>query len=434
MNSVTIAKPSRQQLEWQDMEVGLFIHFNIETYAPEWENPQSFENLPDPDIFNPVKLNTDQWMQAAKAIGAKYAVLTTKHSTGFCLWPTGQYEYSVKRSKWRNGKGDVVAEFVDSCRRHGIKPGFYCSYWTNAFMNVRGGRVASGKREEQERYNRVFLGMLRELCSNYGELVELWFDGGIPEWGPDIGPILHKLQPNAMVFQGGKYSTIRWVGNEEGVAPYPFWNTVPKDQFLLFAQGLISNAWTDGIGEVYLPGECDTTIRGHYWFWRPSTENTVKPLDELMAIYYKSVGRGCNLLLNSNPDRDGLIPEADMKRYLEFGKEVKRRFSKPIAEGKYCNDDPTRIATVELIFEKLVKIDTFVTMEDLRNGQRIREYVIEAYLDGSYVEVVRGSSIGHKKIDKVNPITTDRVRIRILKAFTTPVEIRSFSVYCCSYS
>lgn len=432
MSSITIAKPSRQQLEWQDMEVGLFIHFNIETYAPEWESPQSFEGLPDPDMFNPVNLNTDQWMQAAEAIGAKYAILTTKHSTGFCLWPTEQYEYSVKSSKWRDGEGDVIAEFVDSCRRHGIKPGFYCSYWTNAFMKVKEGRVASGKREDQEQYNKIFLGMLRELCSNYGELVELWFDGGISEWGPDIGPILRELQPNAMVFQGGKYSTIRWIGNEEGVAPYPFWNAVPKDQLPLFAAGLISKAWTDGIGEVYLPGECDTTIREHYWFWRPNTEHTIKPLDKLMAIYYRSVGRGCNLLLNSNPDRDGLIPEADMERYLEFGQEVKRRFSKPIAEGKYYDKDPTRIATVELIFEKPVKIDTFVSMEDLRNGQKVREYVIEAYLDGGYMEVVRGSSIGHKKIDRINPIPTDRVRLRILKAFATPVEIRSFSVYCCS--
>lgn len=431
MSSIAIAKPSRQQLEWQDMEVGLFIHFNIETYAPEWENPQSFENLPDPSVFNPVKLNTDQWMQAAKAIDAKYAILTAKHSAGFCIWPTEQYEYSVKSSKWREGKGDVVAEFVNSCRKYGVKPGLYCSYWTNAFMKVKEGKVASGRREDQEQYNRVFLGMLRELCSNYGELIELWFDGGIPEWGPDIGPILRELQPNAMVFQGGKYSTIRWVGNEEGVAPYPFWNAVPKDQFPLFAAGLISRAWTDGIGEIYLPGECDTTLREHYWFWRPNTENTIKPLDKLMAIYYKSVGRGCNLLLNSNPDRDGLIPEADMRRYLEFGREIKRRFSRPIAEGKYYEGDPTKIATVELVFEKPVKIDTFVTMEDLRNGQRIREYVIEVCLDGRYIEVVRGSSIGHKKIDEIDPVTTNCARLRILKAFATPVEIRSFSAYYC---
>jgi len=430
MSGVVLARPTRQQLEWQDMEIGLFIHFNMETYV-NYTTTDLFKELPSPDLFNPVRLDTDQWMKAAEAIGAKYAVLTVKHDSGFCIWPTRQYEYSVKSSRWRDGKGDVAAEFVNSCRRHGVKPGFYCSYWTNSFLGVREGRVISGSREDQERYNRIFLGMLRELCSWYGELAELWFDGGIPGWGPDIGPILRELQPNAMVFQGGKYSTIRWVGNERGEAPYPVWNAVPRDQFPLFAAGLVSHAWTDGTGEVWLPVECDTTIRDHYWFWQPGTENTIKPLDRLMAIYYRSVGRGCNLLLNCNPDRDGLIPEADMKRYVEFGQEVRRRFSNPIAEGNYYDKDPSRTAMVELRFEEPVKVDTFVTMEDLRNGQRIREYVIEAYLDGEYVEVVRGSSVGHKKIDEIPPVTTDRVRIRVLRAFATPVEIRRFAAYYC---
>jgi len=422
-----VAKPTERQLEWHDMEIGLFIHFNMETYVGA--KKLDYNNLPDPDLFNPVRLDTDQWMQAAKAIGAKYAVLTAKHSSGFCIWPTDQYDYSVKNSKWRGGKGDVVADFVESCRKYGIKPGLYHSYWTNAYLKVKNGKVLSGDPAEQKRYNKIFLGLLRELWSNYGELAEVWFDGGIPEWGPDIGSLLRELQPNAMVFQGGKYATIRWVGNEAGVAPYPFWNVVSKDQFPLFAAGRISEAKTEGVGEVWLPGECDTTIRDHHWFWKPSTEHTLKSLDKLVSIYYTSVGRGCNLLLNSNPNRDGLIPEADMQRYVEFGAEIKRRFSMPIAGGSYYGEDPSKTAVVELGFTGPVEVDTFVTMEDLRYGQRIKEYVIEAYLDGEYKEVARGSSIGHKKIDEISPVTTRSVRIRVLDSFAKPVKIRSFTAY-----
>ena len=259
----------KRQLEWQDMEVGLFIHFNMETYAPDW-NYRSFKDYPDPNLFNPVSLDTDQWMHAAKAIGAKYAVLVAKHCSGFCIWPTDQYEYSVKQSKWQDGRGDVVADFVRSCSKYGIKPGLYVSYWTNSFLKVDRGEVIS-KPEEQQRYNDIFLELLRELLGNYGELAEIWFDGGISEKGPDIGPLLRELQPNAAVFQGGEYSTIRWVGNEDGVAPYPFWNAVPRDQLPLYAAGLVwegasPRAHTDGIGEVWSPGECDTTMRSHHWF------------------------------------------------------------------------------------------------------------------------------------------------------------------------
>lgn len=304
-------------------------------------------------------------------------------------------------------------------------------------MKVVHGEVLSKDPAAQQRYNGIFLGLLTELCSNYGELAEIWFDGGISEKGPDIGPLLRELQPNAMVFQGSEYSTIRWVGNEDGVAPYPFWNAVPKDQFPLFAAGMVwegasPRAWTDGIGEIWLPGECDTTIRDHHWFWLPDTEHTLNSLDKLVSIYYSSVGRGCNLLLNSNPDREGLIPKVDMKRYDELGTEIRRRFVKPLAQGSYYSKDAGQMAVIELYFTEPVKVDAFVAMEDIRNGQRIREYVVEAHLNGRYEEVVKGSSIGHKKIDKISPIVTRNVRIRVLDSFTEPVEIRSFAAYCCS--
>jgi len=180
-----------------------------------------------------------------------------------------------------------------------------------------------------------------------------------------------------------------------------------------------------------LPGECDTTIRSHHWFWKEGTEHTLKSVDDLTSIYYNSVGRGCNLILNSNPNKDGLIPESDMARYAEFGAEIKRMFSKCLAQGgSQCDLDSRGMPTIELNFDEPTKIDTLITMEDIEGGQRIKKYLIEVYLDGKYKEVVKGSSIGHKKIDEISPISTKHVRIKVQDSFARP-HIRCFSAYRC---
>lgn len=423
MEGHMLAMPTKAQLEWQDLEIGMFIHFNMFTYAPDYD-PSSYGPAPDAKLFNPVKLDAGQWASAAKLMGAKYAVLTAKHpgGAGFCLWPTKTTSYSVKSSPWRNGNGDVVKEFVTAFRENGIKVGIYCSAYEPLWEAGPGGVVVSGDSVKQEQYNKIYLEQLEELLSNYGELVEIWFDGSIdPRVGPDVGPLIKRLQPDAMVFQS-VYATIRWVGNEDGVAPYPFWNAVEPEQVDEFSFG---RGHTDGTGSVWLPGECDTCLRDHHWGWLPGDEHNVKSLDELMEIYYKSVGRGCNLLLNAAPDRDGLIPEVDMMRYAEFGAEIKQRFEKPVAMVR------DSWGGVELNLGKPTQIDHIVTMEDISEGQRIREYVIEADLDGGWKEIIRGSSIGHKKIDQVKPLSAKRVRLRCLEAFAEPVKIRSFAVYNC---
>jgi alpha-L-fucosidase len=417
LSEPNMAKPNPIQLAWQDMEVGLFVHFNMFTYAPEWDF-RTFKDHPNPELFNPVKLDTDQWLEAGKSFGAKYAVLTAKHCSGFCIWQTDAYDYGVKQSKWRNGKGDVVADFIESCHKYGIKPGIYYSATANGYLKVDNpGRVQSGDPAEQARYKAICEKQLRELWSRYGDLVEVWFDGSalLPEeGGPDIASLSHELQPNAVVFQSPQAS-IRWVGNEDGVAPYPCWNTVKAN-----------GEWGvgDPDGEYWCPAECDVPIRHGEWGWKPNQDHLVKPLDHLVDLYYRSVGHGCNLLLNSNPDRDGQVPEADMKRYVEFGAELNRRFSKSITETQGKGN------VVELILDKPTVIDHVITMEDIAHGERVREYVVEVFANGEWKELCKSLSIGHKKIDKIEPITVSKIRWRCIKSSAEPI-IRKLAVYNC---
>jgi alpha-L-fucosidase len=419
-----IPEPSPEQLAWQGMEIGMFFHFDIVTYAPKWDF-RSWRDIPPPEIYNPVELDTDQWMEAAKAIGAKYAVFVAKHCSGFLQWQSDLYPYGVKQSKWRNGKGDVVRDFVESCRKYGIKPGIYASVTANGFLEVDNPGVVNrgkgGDQEKQDNYSRVCETMLTELWSRYGELTEVWFDGGAlsPEGGgPDLIPILKQFQPNAIVFQCPA-ANIRWIGNESGVAGYPCWATVPDLDY----QGdikMLPNGNPDG--KMWMPGECDVPIRNHEWFWTPDAENLVYSLDDLMDMYYRSVGRNCNLLLNANPDPSGLVPEADFKRYVEFGKEINRRFGSRLAEVK------GESKLLELELGRTMEIDHVVIMEDIKYGERVRKYVIEALMENqTWQKLCDGTSIGHKRIERFNPIKTSMIRLIIAESIAKPI-IRSFAV------
>jgi len=427
-------RPTPEQLAWQDMELGLFIHFEIVTFTG-----QAFPRTPiDPNRYNPVKLDTDQWLEAAKAIGAKYAVFVAKHSTSFLQWQSNAWPYGVKQSSWRNGKGDVVKDFIASCKKYDIRPGIYAQVMSDAFWNVNQGRVNGGKGGDPKRqaeYAKACEAMLTELWSNYGELTEIWFDGGVlpvEQGGPDVVPLLKRYQPKAMVFQGPA-ATIRWIGNEEGVASYPCWATAPE--------GRDVNGPGDPNGPRWLPGECDVPLPGHTWIWvseqDPNTDPAIravakaardslgasKPLDKLMQMYYKSVGRNCNLLLNAGPDPTGLIPEADLKHYADFGKEIRRRFSKPVAEtaGKG--------AVVELALKKPGRIDQVMIMEDIRHGERVRAYEIEGLVLGnSWQRLCDGVSIGHKRIQQFAPLEVAKVRLRVTESVAVP-QIRRLAVF-----
>jgi alpha-L-fucosidase len=195
--------PSESQYEWANAEIGVLIHFDLEVFEPSYEFRKDWNYHPSLSIFNPKELNTDQWVKAAKSAGAKYAVLVAKHCSGFCLWPTKAYEYSVKNTPWRNGKGDIVKDFIESCKKYGLRPGIYYSTAANGFLKVDNpGKVVSGDADEQKRYKKIVETQLTELWSNYGKLFEIWFDGGVlpPEKGGfNVLPLLRKYQPDCCI-------------------------------------------------------------------------------------------------------------------------------------------------------------------------------------------------------------------------------------------
>ena len=420
-DGIVSATPSPQQLAWQDLELGMFFHFDMVTFTGQMK-PRT---PADVNTYNPAKLDTDQWLGVAKAMGAKYAVFVAKHCTGFLSWQSNAYPYGVKQTSWRGGKGDVVRDFIRSCRKAGIKPGLYASVSCNAWWGVDNPGVIKWGDRQQKDYNKACETMLTELWSNYGGLTEIWFDGGVlpvEQGGPDLFPILKKHQPNAIVFQSPAPGGIRWIGNEKGVASYPCWGSVRK---------LNDPGQGDPDGTVWNPGECDVPLPGHDWFWKgqtrleqPTDELQQKTLGRLMDMYYKSVGRNCNLLLNATPDTTGLIPEEIVPHYVNFGKEIRRRFDKPVAATRGEG------STVELVLQRPAPIDHVMLMEDIAHGERVRAYEVEGLTSGqTWQKLCEGVSVGHKRIQQFDRIEVARIRFRATQSVATP-KIRRLAVFC----
>ncbi len=402
-----LAVPTPEQAAWQDMELGMFIHFAPNT----WQDKEGDDRSTPLDRISPEQLDTDQWVSVAESMGAKYIVFVAKHVGGFCMWQTDTTPYGIKHTAWRGGKGDVLADLAASCRKRGLKLGVYLSPRDDTLGADTGGKCATP--EVQKEYDAIYREQLTEVLSRYGEMCEVWFDGSnIVE----VGDILKRYAPKAVIFQG-KYASIRWVGNEDGIAPYPAWNAVSESTRLRGAT--VKDG--DPHGDSWLPNECDARIRRD-WFWSSKNEDTLKTVDQLMDMYCQSVGHGAVLLLNNTPDTTGRIPEADARRAAEFGAEIKRRFGTPLARTSGQGD------TVALDLDKPAAIDHVVTMEDITQGERVLEYVIEGRVGADWKELVRGTAIGHKKIDRIDPIEVSGVRVRVLESTATP-QIRDLAVY-----
>ncbi|MBW5448517.1 alpha-L-fucosidase [Cohnella sp. CFH 77786] len=408
MNQIPLAKPTKPQAAWQDLELGMFCHFGLNTFHNrEWGDGQD-----SPALFRPESLDAGQWARTAKLAGMKYLMLTAKHHDGFCLWPTETTDYSVKSSPWQNGQGDVVRECAEACRKEGILFGVYLSPWDRH----------DPRYPDPKAYDDVYCAQLTELLTGYGPLVEIWFDGAGSEgrqydW-PRIMNLVKRHQPDAMVFNMGA-PTVRWVGNEDGFAPYPCWNAAEAARVSMF-----TNEMTSWLPETpaWVPAECPVPIRGNHWFWHPNDETPLRSLDELMDLYCRSVGHGATLLLNLAPDHRGLLPDEEVRRVLEFGEEIRRRFAKPLAETAGQGD----ILTLELPEEG--EIGHVILMEQIEHGERVREYALEAMTVEGWTEIKSGSAIGHKKIDVFPPVRTRQIRLRIKRSADVP-HIRSFSVY-----
>jgi len=440
-----IPTPNQAQMAWQQAELGAVFHYDLhvfdgQKYQQNGEEGNRTNPVADYQIFNPEKLDTDQWIRAIKDAGFKFAILTATHETGFALYPSEVNPYSVKALKWRDGKGDIVRDFVNSCRKYGIKPGIYLGIRWNSFFGVHDFKVQGEgdfQKSRQEYYNRMVEGMVKEICTNYGELFEIWFDGGAshPDKGaPDVLPIVKKYQPNCLFYHNDQLAEARWGGSESGMVPYPCWATFPypstgagesakkeiaADNFTLLKTG-------DPNGKYYMPAMSDAPLRGyngrHEWFWEPGDEDHIFPLDHLMKMYLNSVGHNSTLIIGLTPDPTGLLPQPDVKRLKEWGNEISRRFGTPVATTSGTGNEYI------LELKKSAIINYVVLQEDIAIGERIRQYRIESFSNGRWSEIDKGQVIGHKRIQKIEPVKAKKLKLVIEKSLGEP-KIRTFEVY-----
>jgi alpha-L-fucosidase len=441
--------PSERQLRWHERELYGFLHFTVNTFTDkEWGYGDE-----SPAIFNPTDFDADQVVGAAKAGGLKGLILTAKHHDGFCLWPSRLTQHSVKSSPWRGGKGDVVQEIADACRRHGLGFGVYLSPWDRNHPDY--GRPA---------YLDYYRGQLRELMTGYGPLFEVWFDGAnggdgfyggaretrtidrrtYYDW-PRTWQIVRDLQPDAVMFSDAG-PDVRWVGNERGIAGDPSWSTLVRDDFAPGEADTARLNQGDRPGTHWLPAECDVSIRPG-WFYHPAEDGRVKTPRELLDLYYACVGRGASLLLNLPPDRRGRIPESDAISLRGFRERLDATFGVDLARGARASASNVRggdprfsaahvldgrretywatddgVTQPELVLD-LAQPTTFNVVslrEHLPLGQRIEDWALDAWVDGAWREFARGTAIGNLRLWRGEEITTSRIRLRITKAPVCP--------------
>jgi alpha-L-fucosidase len=409
-----IPLPAAPQLRWQNYEQTMFIHYNPTT----WTN-REYDDLSLPlSRMNPDRLDTDQWCRVAKSWGAKLIVFVAKHTGGFCWWQTETTDYGVNHIPWMNGRGDVLKMLSESCRKSGLDLGVYIYPGDEKW----GAGIGSGGKTtdpaKQEAYNRVFRQQLTEVLSLYGPMKEVWFDGSC---SIDVSDIIKKYASDAVIFQGPQ-ATIRWVGNESGISPYPNWYTLSSTDL---KTGISTALHSDPDGNAYAPVEVDLPLLangGHKWFWAPDTDKWILTPQQLIDVYYRTVGRGAVMLLNSTPDTTGLIPESHVNAYRGLGEEIRRRFGSPvgITSGKGTE--------LTMGFGSPTLINHAVIQEDLTYGQRIRKYVLEGLENGQWIKLSEGSSVGQKRIDPFEGKTITELRIRVTESAAEPV-FRAFSAF-----
>ena len=385
-------KPTTKQLEFLDWEMGVFFHFGIRTFYEDHRDWDGKEMALD--AFNPAELDCEQWIRTVKEGGAKYAILVCKHHDGFANWPSKYTDYSVKNTPWKNGKGDVVREFVDACRKYGIKVGLYYS-----------PAQFGSKKTDPKEYDDYFINQISELLTDYGKIDYLWFDGcgseGHKYDEKRIIGVIRRLQPEILIFNMWDPDT-RWCGNECGLAGMPNRNVVNKLDFSVLTdkKDELSNA-------KFLPVECDFKICDN-WFYYESDRPTLKSVDELMGNYLYTVGRGANMLLNIAPDRRGLLPERDAQRFIQFGKTVMAKYGSPLAKVEFPTVTDGKFS-VKLRENTL--IDAVELTEDITNCEKaeiVKVYIPPRYC-GTPIFAGYAESIGHKLILSFPPILAQEV-------------------------
>ncbi len=433
--------PTPAQLQWQQAELAALVCWDMHVFDGEFYVQPKARITPvqDYNAFNPLKYDMDQWIKSLKDAGFKIAIFTVSHETGFFFHQSNATPYSMKALEWQNGKGDILRDFKAACEKYDMLPAVYIGTRWNAFYGVYDFKVQGENefaRNRQEHYNRMIEKIVEEIFTNYGDWAMVWFDGGAhgPEQGgPDVLSVFEKHQPNSIFYHNLQRADIRWGGSETGTVPYPSWGTFPypaigagesarkeigANNFQLLKTG-------DPNGAYYMPAMSDAPLRGnggHDWFWEPNRASIIYPLENLVDMYYQSVGHNSTLILGVTPNPQGLLPEPDVRRLKEFGDEINRRFSNPIARISGMEN------TVSLVLDSAQRIDQIVLQEDIAYGERVREFILEAEIDGKWTVIYTGSSIGHKHIVKIDPVYTDKIRF-VARASIGQPRLNTLSVY-----
>ncbi len=451
--------PEQKQVDWQRMETYAFIHFGLNSFCDrEWGYGDT-----DPKMFNPKRLDCEQWVKTLIAAGMKGVILTAKHHDGFCLWPFEGNDYNVSKSPWRNGKGNVVKELSEACKKHGLKFAVYLSPWDRS-------RADYGSPS----YVDYFHSQLRDLLTNYGPVFEVWFDGangGDGYYGgardkrtidrknyynyPRIYQILDSLQPQAVVFSDGGPGC-RWVGNEKGFAGETNWAFIPKNTVYPGYPNYPELQFGYPDGDQWTAAECDVSIRPG-WFYHPEEDDKVKSPEQLADLYYRSVGHNATLLLNFPVDRNGLINPIDSANAVNFHKLIQRELGNNLVAGmkpKVSNErggqfaaqaltdgswdtywatgDGVTSADITFTFKKARKMNRIMLQEYIPLGQRVKKFAVE-WLDknGTWKAVEQGeetTTIGYKRLLRFLTVETKGLRVHILDS-RGPICMNNIGVY-----
>jgi alpha-L-fucosidase len=413
--------PTASQLAWQQDELAIFIHFGVNTFT----NREWGDGTESPSIFNPARLDARQWARVAREAGFKAMVLTAKHHDGFCLWPTKTTRHSVASSPFRGGQGDVVREFVEACRNENLKVGLYCSPWDRHEPSYG----------DSPRYNDLFCDQLTELLTQYGPVHEVWFDGANGEgpngkrqeydW-PRFWAHVRRLQPDAVMFSDAG-PDVRWIGNERGVAGDTNWSTV--DPSVVPVPGMSGDAVMkmlqdgDPRGSVWRPGETDVSIRPG-WFYHPAEDARVKTVEQLVDLYFTSVGRNSKLLLNVPPTPEGLLHDVDVERLQGMRRRLDILFGRnQTAIFQRMADTTMRSGVYELRLTSPLPVSILDAREDITRGQVVARHVIECANGTNWTTLARGTTIGYRRLHRIPTTTIDRLRLSVEDALAEPQNV-----------
>lgn len=429
------AFPNERQMEWYQRQGCIFFHFGMNTFTDkEWGDGSE-----DPTLFNPTELDVEQWIRAIKEAGFTCAILTAKHHDGFCLWQTKYTNHSVKSSSYKNGQGDIVKEFTDACRKYGVKAGIYLSPWDR-----------HEKSWGKEEYNDFYVGQLRELLTGYGEIWEVWWDGAgsteaVYDW-ERWAKTVKELQPNAVIF-GSLGATpwvdVRWVGNEKGIAGKPCYATIDAHSLVVENTAELNSGKLGG--ERFIPAEADVSIRPG-WFYHGEQDDKVRSPQNLMELWFNSIGSNAGFLLNLPPDKRGLIHENDVKSLLSFKKCLDSLLDSNLAlDGEFCGESVDNFPIDNLIKKNKLfipkekdfnfevnlptkkKINTLMIGEGIELGHKVTKIKASAFVNGEWQHLFTNGIIGYKLAQQFDEATTDKIKVEIT-ALDIPI-LRDFGLY-----